>query len=168
MICSISLYNDWISNGLNTFCSVNFVLKAIFNSVLRSCDNLQWSMRMVRLSNEACKFCIFSVVNYLAVVVISFPEEYSRTHSKYTTLLKSFHKCFPLAVAREAEAHRADNRYLTIIQLEGSRVLGEYFIVPRCVEHIEFSKWVVQYQWAWYLLVILWYNTEQISMISWQ
>ena len=28
-----------------------------------------------------------------------------------TTFIKSFHKCTPLAVAREAEADRADNRY---------------------------------------------------------
>ena len=44
-------------------------------------------------------------------VVILFPEEYNRTHSICTTFKKSFHKCIPLAVAREAEAHRADNRY---------------------------------------------------------
>ena len=45
------------------------------------------------------------------VVVILFPEEYNRTHSICITFIKSFHKCIPLAVAREAEAHRADNRY---------------------------------------------------------
>ena len=45
------------------------------------------------------------------VVVILFPEEYNITHSICTTFKKSFHKCIPLAVAREAEAHRADNRY---------------------------------------------------------
>ena len=44
-------------------------------------------------------------------LVILFPEEYNRTHSICTTFIKSFHKCIPLAVAREAEAHRADNRY---------------------------------------------------------
>ena len=47
----------------------------------------------------------------LQLVVILFPEEYSRTHSICTTFMESFHKCIPLAVAREAEAHRADNRY---------------------------------------------------------
>ena len=46
-----------------------------------------------------------------ALVVILFPEEYNITHSICTTFKKSFHKCIPLAVAREAEAHRADNRY---------------------------------------------------------
>ena len=45
------------------------------------------------------------------VVVILFPEEYNRTHSICIAFIKSFHKCIPLAVAREAEAHRADNRY---------------------------------------------------------
>ena len=49
-------------------------------------------------------------VHAIVVVVILFPEEYNRTHSICTTFIKSFHKCIPLAVAREAEAHRADNR----------------------------------------------------------
>ena len=39
------------------------------------------------------------------VVVILFPEEYNRTHSICTAFIKSFHKCIPLAVTREAEAH---------------------------------------------------------------
>ena len=47
----------------------------------------------------------------MIVVVILFPEEYNRTHSICTKFRKSFHKCIPLAVAREAKAHRADNRY---------------------------------------------------------
>ena len=47
----------------------------------------------------------------IVVVVILFPEEYNITHSICTTFKKSFYKCIPLAVAREAEAHRADNRY---------------------------------------------------------
>ena len=64
------------------------------------------------------------------VVVILSPEEYSTTHSICKTFLKSFHKCIPLAVAREHEAHRADNRYLTIIQLEGSRVIWGYLWFP--------------------------------------
>ena len=56
--------------------------------------------------------------------------------------LKSFHKCIPLAVARGAEAHRADNRYFnndTAGGKQGTRG-GGYFIVPRCVEHITLSK----------------------------
>ena len=107
----------------------------------------------------------FAIIN-LVVVVILFPEEYNRTHSICTTFIKSFHKRIPLAVAREAEAHRTDNRYFNNDTAGGKQ--GGYFIVPRCVEHITFSKWVVQYQWVWYLLIVLWYNMEQISMISWQ
>ena len=44
-------------------------------------------------------------------IVILFPEEYNSTHSICTTFIKSFHKCITLAIFREAEAHRADNRY---------------------------------------------------------
>ena len=47
----------------------------------------------------------------VVVVVILFPEEYNITHSIGTTCIKSFHKSIPVAVAREADAHRADNRY---------------------------------------------------------
>ena len=76
------------------------------------------------MMQECFSFCFF-----LVVVVIFFSEEYNRTHSTCTTFLQSFHKCIPLAVAREAEAHRAGNRYLTMIQLEGSRVLGGYILL---------------------------------------
>ena len=117
---------------------------------------------------SVCEDLLLETFYLWVVVVILFPEEYSTTHSICKTFLKSFHKWIPLAVAREPEAHRADNRYLTIIQLEGSRVIGGYFMVPRCVEHIIFSKWVIWYQWIWYLLIVIWYNKEQISMISWQ
>ena len=85
-------------------------------------------------------------------------------HNIYKTISQMYS-----SIAREAEAHRADNRYFnndTAGGKQGAR--GGYFIVPRCVEHITFSKWVVQYQWVWYLLIVLWYNMEQISMISWQ
>ena len=54
---------------------------------------------------------IGSINGLVLIVVILFPEEYNITHSICTTFKKSFHKCIPLAVAREAEAHRADNRY---------------------------------------------------------
>ena len=38
------------------------------------------------------------------VVVILFPEEYNRTHSKCTTFLESFNKCIPLTIAREGSS----------------------------------------------------------------
>ena len=56
-----------------------------------------------------------------------FPEEYNRIHSICTTFIKSFHKCIPRAVAREAEAHRADNRYFNNDTAGGEQgARGEY------------------------------------------
>ena len=72
----------------------------------------------------------------VVVVVILFPEEYNRTHSICTAFIKSFHKCIPLAVAREAEAHRADNRYFNNDTAGGKQGARGICIVPRCVEHI--------------------------------
>ena len=54
----------------------------------------------------------------LVVVVILSPEEYNSTHSICTTYLQLFHKCMPFAIATEAEAYRADNRELTVIQIK--------------------------------------------------
>ena len=70
------------------------------------------------------------------VVVILFPEEYNRTHSICTTFKKSIHKCIPLAVAREAEAHRADNRYFnndTAGGKQGAR--GIFYCSQMCRAH---------------------------------
>ena len=55
----------------------------------------------------------------LVVVVILFPEEYNRTHSICTAFLKSIYKFIPLAAARVAEAHRADNSYFNNDTAEG-------------------------------------------------
>ena len=77
----------------------------------------------------------------LVVEVILSPEEYNSTHSICTTYLQLFHKCMPLAVAREAEAHRADNRELTVMQREGSRVLGGIFYCSQmCRAHCILKK----------------------------
>ena len=65
------------------------------------------------------------------VVVISFPEEYNRTHSICTTFIKSFHKCIPLADAREAEAYWADNRYFNNDTARGKQgARGDILLFP--------------------------------------
>ena len=55
----------------------------------------------------------------------------------------------------------------TTVGKQGARGRG-YFIVLRCIEHITFSKRVIQYQWVSYLLIVLWYNMEHMSMILWK
>ena len=71
-----------------------------------------WLDRWIYVKFNMCLFFFTKMIyRYHSNLVILFPEEYNRTHSICTTFIKSFKKCIPLAVAREAEAHRADNRY---------------------------------------------------------
>ena len=68
----------------------------------------------------------------IVVVVFLFPEEYNMIHSIHTTF-QQFHKCIPLAVAREAEwLIELTTAILIMIQLYGSRVhayqISQYII----------------------------------------
>ena len=66
----------------------------------------------------------------LVVVVILFPEEYNIIHSIHT-IFQQFHKCIPLAVAREALwLIELTTAILIMIQLKGSRVLEEIYFSP--------------------------------------
>ena len=51
---------------------------------------------------NVCRPCVIFVLRGTLVVVILFAEEYNMIHSIHTTF-QQFHKCIPLAVAREAQ-----------------------------------------------------------------
>ena len=59
---------------------------------------------------------------------ILFAEEYNKTHSIGTTFLQSCHLSIPLAVAREAEAHWADDAIQQWYSWREAGFWGKYFI----------------------------------------
>ena len=122
-------YSDVI---MSTMASQTTSLAIVYSSVISGADE-------GKHQSSASLAIVKGIPRFPAQVVvvgILFPEEYNRTHSICTTFIKSFHKCIPRAVAREAEAHRADNRYFnndTAGGKQGAR--GIFYCSQMCRAH---------------------------------